>query len=121
MSDNTITNTKGGKHSQIQGKISEVPPRAIIEVSRIMAEGESRYPREANLVPNWHSLECITLLDHALEHVANFISMRNSGKRNKLHTALMREELGHATARIMMADEIFLIDDYYKLDIADKT
>ena len=98
--DPIVTNAKGGKGSKIYGKMSEVPPLALLEVAKVMAEGEARYPREADGTPNWHRVGCIENLDHGMEHVANFIAARNCYAEQ-----VVPDELSHAACRILMALE----------------
>ena len=99
-SDHIVTNAKGGKGSKIYGKMSEVPPLALLEVAKVMAEGAERYPREADGTPNWHKVGCIENLDHGMEHVANFIAARNCYAEQ-----VVPDELSHAACRILMALE----------------
>jgi len=99
------TNEQGGKQSKILGKMTEVPPLALIEVSKVMGEGSNVYPRELNGTPNWHKIDSMSNLDHALEHAVNFLIERNEKDRNYEY---MREELSHFTARAMMALEQFI-------------
>ena len=100
-----ITNDKGGKQSKIAGQPTELPPLAIIEVSKVMAVGAERYPREADGSPNWHKIGCFSNLDHCIEHAFNFLAERNKPPQDK---AKMLEELSHTAARSLMALEQFL-------------
>lgn len=104
--DEIITTEAGGKQSKIRGKMTEVPPLALIEVSEVMGLGSVNYPREEDGTPNWHKIDSMSNLDHAMEHVANFLAERNQG--DELDGGYMREELSHATARMMMAMEMFI-------------
>lgn len=103
-----ITNERGGKQSAIAGRITEVPPLALIEVSQVMALGAKNYPREVDGNPNWHNIDCFSNLDHALEHAANFLAERNKPNRDMNY---MREELSHFTARAMMTMEQFIREE----------
>lgn len=102
------TNEQGGKQSKIDGRITEVPPLALIEVSSVMALGAQNYPREADGTPNWHKIDSSSNLDHALEHAATFLAERNKPDRD---IAKMREELGHFAARAMMSLEQFVREE----------
>lgn len=102
------TNARGGKQSKISGRMTEVPPLALLEVSVVMMEGEKAYPREADGTANWYNIDCYSNLDHALEHFANLMAERNKPDRDK---AIMREELSHFTARAMMAMEQFIREE----------
>jgi len=105
--DPIVTNAKGGKGSKIYGKMSEVPPLALLEVAKVMAEGAERYPRESDGTPNWHRVGCIENLDHGMEHVAKAIDLRNCGidvEAKAVHDP-MRGELSHAACRLLMALE----------------
>ncbi len=108
-----ITNERGGKQSPIKGKMTEVPPVALIEISKVMAEGSAKYPRMHDGSPNWHKIDCYSNLDHALEHVSNFLAERNSPLRDY---GFMREELSHFAARAMMAMEQFVLEEFSKWD-----
>ena len=99
------TNKRGGKQSKIKGKMTEVPPLALIEVSIVMAIGAKNCPREKDGTPNWHKINCYSNIDHSLEHVANFTAEGNKSDRDKKY---MREELSHYAARALMALEQFL-------------
>jgi len=109
-------NDRGGKQSKIKGRMTEVPPLALIEVSAVMAEGASNYPRNEDGTPNWHSIDCASNLDHAMEHVANFLAERNKPKLEGYagryaDQAVLREELSHAASRMMMALEQFIREE----------
>ena len=104
------TNARGGKQSKIKGRMTEVPPLALIEVSAVMALGAKNYPREADGTPNWYNISCSENLDHAMEHVANYLAMRNCIDIVR-DPEPMREELSHATARMMMAMEQFIREE----------
>ena len=101
------TNAQGGKQSKIEGRMTEVPPLALIEVSKVMGEGSVRYPRGPDGTPNWHKIDCYSNIDHSLEHIANFLAERNKPDQD---LDFMREELGHFAARAMMALERFVDD-----------
>lgn len=107
MSD-IVTNEQGGKQSEITGRMTEVPPLALIEVSKVMGLGQERYPRELDGSPNWHKIDCMSNLDHCLEHAANFLVERNDPTRDGKY---MLEELGHTAARALMALEMFIKED----------
>ena len=99
------TNNTGGKQSKIQGRCTEIPPVAMIELSKVMGEGSVAYPREENGTPNWHRIDSYSNLDHAMEHAFNFLIERNSPESS---IKKMREELGHFAARAAMALEMFI-------------
>jgi len=105
-----IENSKGGKQTKIDGKMTEVPPEALLLISSVMGEGSVRYPREENGSPNWYKISCMSNLDHAMRHAAIFLRYRNElglvpeEVRNSMLQD-MREELSHFAARAMMALE----------------
>ena len=103
--DKIITNEAGGKQSKIKGMMTEIPPLALIEVSEVMGLGFTNYPREADGTPNWHKIDAMSNLDHALEHASNFLAERNKPDRD---TGAMREELSHFAARALMSMEMFI-------------
>ena len=118
------TNERGGKQSKIKGRMTEVPPLALIEVSAVMAEGARNYPRNEDGTPNWHSIDCASNLDHAMEHVANFLAERNKPPMYAVVDThdmydsdhyrdkdILREELSHAASRMMMALEQFIREE----------
>lgn len=104
-----ITNEQGGKQSKIDGRPTEFPPLAFLEVSAVMGMGSERYPREADGTPNWHRIDCFSNLDHGLIHAARFLAERNKPDRN---LAVMRKELSHYAARACMALEMFLKEQH---------
>ena len=107
--DEIITNEAGGKQSRIEGQITEVPPLALIEISKVMSEGRKKYPREPDGTPNWHKIGCMSNLDHAGEHLCKFLAIRNQTVIPMLdEDAAMQEELSHFAARALMALEQFL-------------
>lgn len=108
MSDEIIQNERGGKQSKINGKPTEFPPLAYLEISKVMSGGAERYPREADGTPNWHRINCWSNLDHGLEHAANLLAERNRPERDK---ARMLEELSHAAARLCMTLEQFIREE----------
>jgi len=96
-------NEKGGKASKIKGRPTELPPIALLELSKVFSEGEEEYPRDGN-VPNWYNLDCYENLNHSGEHLLNFLAERNTAHRNDV----MLEELSHFAARALMALEQFI-------------
>jgi len=100
-----ITNEQGGKQSKIAGMMTEVPPLATIEVSKVMGLGSKAYPREEDGTPNWYKIDCLSHLDHSLEHALNFLAERNKPDRD---VAMLREELSHYAARAWMGLEMFI-------------
>ena len=111
-----VTNERGGKQSKITGMTTEVPPIALLEVAKVMQIGVTRYPREDDGTPNWYRIDCYSNLDHAMEHLCNFLAERNRPHTpvNTKKLLFMKEELSHFTARAMMALEMFLREEMYK-------
>jgi hypothetical protein len=105
------TNERGGRQSRIKGRFTEVPPEALIEISKVMGEGSKAYPREPDGSPNWHKIDCYSNLDHAIEHLANFLAARNVPKTKRPLNGYMKEELSHFAARAMMALEQYLREE----------
>jgi hypothetical protein len=105
-----VTNGQGGKQSKIRGMMTEVPPLGLIEVSEVMALGSKNYPREDDGTPNWHKIDSMSNLDHALEHACNFLAGRNDPRSSK---EVMREELSHFAARALMAMEMYILENEY--------
>ena len=103
-----IANDRGGKQSQIKGKMTEVPPLALLELSKVMEQGSETYPREPDGTPNWYKIGCYSNLDHGLEHAINFLIEHNKPEPDQ---AYMLEELSHLAARSMMALEQFIRRD----------
>lgn len=102
------TNERGGKQSKIKGRMTEIPPEALLEASKVMGEGSKAYPREDDGTPNWHKIDCYSNLDHALEHAFNFLAMRNAPDRSP---ESMLEELSHFAARALMSLEQFIREE----------
>jgi len=108
MEPEIITNEKGGKQSDIGlSKMTEVPPLALIEVSKVMGYGSTRYPREADGTPNWYKIDCKSNLDHAMLHLGNYLAHKNLPAVDQKPEYLL-DELSHFTARAMMGLEQFL-------------
>jgi len=95
-------NERGGKASAIKGKMTEIPPLALIEVASVMGEGDDSYPRDDNGVPNWHNISCLENSDHSLEHFANFNAERNKVDSDKEKLIM---EYSHFAARALMGLE----------------
>ena len=114
MGSNIVTNEKGGKQSKIRGRMTEVPPLALLEVSEVMGLGSVTYPREEDGTPNWHKIDWLSNLDHCLEHAANACGLRNQPSWNPpdAKRKMIRDELSHTAARAMMALEMFLLEAY---------
>jgi len=106
-----VVNKEGGKQSFIEGQMTEVPPIALREVARVMELGRKRYPREKDGTPNWHKISCNSNLDHALEHILNYLDVRNK-PYTEGGALYMREELSHFAARALMALEQFIRGKY---------
>jgi hypothetical protein len=102
------TNERGGKQSKIYGKATELPPLALLEVSKVMALGLANYPREEDGTPNWYRISATSNLDHALEHAFNFLGARNVAEQDAEE---MIVELSHFAARALMALEQFIRGD----------
>ncbi len=105
--DEIITNEQGGKQSKIAGKMTEVPPMALLEISKVMGKGSEVYLREKDGTPNWHKIDSMSNLDHSLRHATKFLIARNSGVKINDYTL---DELSHFAARAMMALEMFMIE-----------
>ena len=103
-----ISNERGGKQSAIKGKMTEVPPLALLELSKVMGLGSETYPRESDGTPNWYKIGCYSNLDHGLEHAINFLIEHNKPDADQVY---MLEELSHLAARSMMALEQFIRRD----------
>jgi nucleoside 2-deoxyribosyltransferase len=117
-----VTNKQGGKQSAITGKMTEVPPIALLAISEVMGKGSEVYPRETDGSPNWHRIDSKSNLDHALEHAARFMEVCNRVPGSGLD-ALAFEELSHFAARAMMALEMYIkevswLRERFRLDIA---
>ena len=114
MTDAIVTNEQDGKQSKIEGKPTEFPPLAFLEVSKVMGLGSEVYPREDNGTPNWHKIGCFSNLDHGLIHAAQFLKLRNMppikgiGNDDEEFSQRMLEELSHHAARACMALEQFI-------------
>jgi hypothetical protein len=102
------TNERGGKQSKIEGRCTEIPPLAMIELSKVMGLGSVNYPREPDGTPNWYLIDCWSNLDHCLEHAFNALAERNKPDSDMKY---IREELSHCMARVCMAMEQCLRND----------
>ena len=114
-----VTNEKGGKQSKIDGRMTEVPPLALKEVSKVMGLGSVRYPREADGTPNWHRIDSTSNLDHALLHATHYLAERNLPTKVQ-DLDRLREELSHFAARALMALEMYLIERQEESHVKDQ-
>lgn len=76
----------GGKGTKRQGYPTEIPPKALLEVSKVMKHGADKYGSK-----NWHGNTVYVELDHCLTHLYQYLD--NGGV----------DELSHAAARCLMA------------------
>lgn len=104
------TNEQGGRQSRIAGDMTEVPPIGLLIVSRVMEEGQQKYPREKDGTPNWHRINWQSNLKHGLKHAADFLVARNHPDRDRMLPAMV-EELAHMAARALMALERFVVEE----------
>jgi len=91
----------GGKQSIISGQMTEVPPWALIEVSKVMKLGAEKYGHH-----NWHKISVMSEIDHAMEHTLNFMIIVEDADDTYYEKCL--EELSHAAARMLMALDQFI-------------
>lgn len=78
----------GGKGTKREGWPTEIPPRALLEVAKVMKHGAEKYGSK-----NWHGNTVNVELDHALNHIYLFLADEGFDV----------EELSHAAARCLMA------------------
>jgi len=104
-SDEIETNSAGGKQSKLETRCDLLPASAVKEVARILKVGAERYAPD-----NWRLIDCNSHLNHALEHIFNFLDKEGEYQKT---TAVFREydrreELSHAACRLLMALEMYL-------------
>jgi len=85
-----VTNEFGGRQSKIDSKLTLIPPKAVIEVGRVMLQGEVSHGKD-----NWRFIPLDEHLDHALLHIMEYLS----GGTDEDH-------LSHAATRLLMALEL---------------
>jgi hypothetical protein len=73
--------------SSIDVRFDLIPPKSILEVSRILAEGSMRYG-----LNHWQSYDAEDHLNHALNHIYQWLN----GDRSENH-------LGNASCRMLFA------------------
>jgi hypothetical protein len=100
-SDDIRMGPSGGKQSAIKAWPTEVPAAAILEVAEIMQQGAQKYGSK-----NWWQISVKSELDHAMKHLLGFLAMNDFVHANptvQIPHDKMKQELGHAAARILMA------------------
>lgn len=106
-SDEIQTGRNGGKQSAINAWPTEVPPAAVLEVADIMQKGARKYGSK-----NWWQISVKSELDHALKHIYSFLALNDVNlaayPNPPADVTQLKEELGHAAARIMMALDQYL-------------
>lgn len=85
----TTTNAAGGKQSAMPYRPALLPPRAILTVAGVLAEGAAKYGDD-----NWRKIAQKDNLDHALTHIFAHLA----GDRSDDH-------LSHAACRVLFAME----------------
>jgi hypothetical protein len=105
-----VVGPTGGKQSKIDEWPSELPPAALLAVSRVMQEGARKYGSR-----NWHNISVKSELDHALRHALIFMRLSEyklgSGACEQYDAEtgrFMLEELAHAATRMLMALDQFI-------------
>jgi len=98
MSKHIVTNDRGGKRSYISTRMDLVPPKAWLRIGEILKEGAQKYGDE-----NWRLWNSRILLNHALTHAANHLDGRTD-----------TDHLGHCACRVIMALEMYLIEQQEK-------
>ena len=89
-----VTNEKGGKQSKVLGRFDLLPPRALIEVAKVLEEGANKYGEE-----NWRQIESRSHLNHILQHAAAYLANDNSD-----------DHLSHLCCRAMMLLEMVILE-----------
>jgi hypothetical protein len=87
-----VENEQGGRQSKIDSKLTLIPPKAVIEVGKVMLKGESSHGRD-----NWRLIPLEDHLDHGLLHIMEYLA----GNTDEDH-------LAHAATRLLMALELKL-------------
>jgi hypothetical protein len=94
-SENVVTNDKGAAQSHTPCRFDIIPPIALFEVAKVLAEGAEKYGAY-----NWKNIDINDHLNHAIQHVYGHLS----GDRTEEH-------LSHAICRLMFALELFEEDN----------
>lgn len=97
-------NANGGKQSRLETRFDLVPPAALHEVAKTLKTGADKYGER-----NWRKIDVMAHLNHALEHVNNYRQSHINGTENLVLKE--REELAHASTRLLMALEILLVGE----------
>ena len=100
-SDEISVGHSGGKQSKIKAWPTELPASALLDVAEIMQQGAKKYGCK-----NWWAISVKSELDHAMNHVLQCLAYDDLDRAqggSLRYTDKMREELGHAAARILMA------------------
>lgn len=85
-----ITNDLGGRQSKIDSKLTLIPPKAVIEVGKVMLQGQASHGKD-----NWRFIPLDEHLDHALLHIMQYLAGDAGG-----------DHLSHAATRLLMALEL---------------
>lgn len=86
----TVTNESGGSQSFVPYRCDLLPPKALLAVAEVLAEGAKKYG-----VDNWRKISCKDHLNHLLMHVYAHLAGDESD-----------EHLTHAACRILFALEM---------------
>jgi len=81
------TNKKGGKQSATLYRFDLIPPSALFDVARIVAQGSEKYGDN-----NWKKIETESHINHALQHLYAWLEGDESD-----------EHLAHAACRCLFA------------------
>lgn len=88
----TTTNESGGKQSAVPYRMDLMPPKATLEVSKVLAEGAKKYAKN-----NWKLIPVEDHLNHAIVHAYAYLAGDASD-----------EHLAHFACRALMALEMQL-------------
>lgn len=102
--DEMITNEAGGKQSRSNGRADLIPPKALMEIAKVLGEGAVKYGDW-----NWKLIPINEHINHALIHMYAHLA----GDTKETH-------LANAICRMMFALELLNEHDN-KLDSHEQT
>lgn len=94
----TVTNERGGKQSKVLYRFDLLDPRAMFEMTKVLAEGAEKYG-----VDNWRNIDVRDHLNHLLVHTYAYLAGDKSD-----------EHLSHIMCRAMFAQAVAIQEEESK-------
>jgi hypothetical protein len=94
----TVTNERGGKQSKVLYRFDLLDPRAMFEMTKVLAEGAEKYGED-----NWRNIDVRDHLNHLLVHTYAYLAGDKSD-----------EHLSHIMCRAMFAQAVAIQEEESK-------